>query len=229
MNNRINKSMKRLFPWLDFCCFKELNAELVGELLAALKGDDTLLLHVALVAYKHDLGVVPRVRLDLRHPVEQRKTEIRSEAQSLPVLHAVERLLIGDVVHEDEAHGASVVRRGDGRTHDSSYWLFREGEMASAGLQVFAEKGHSDGLEAADHAGVYDEFTAPPVPRGVGRTVADFFLDGNHSMVSVAVRVVPSPDWFIGVDSLDLCRGNHWIDSIAIEVVLPEVLKLNQL
>ncbi|XP_034234084.1 spondin-2-like isoform X2 [Thrips palmi] len=108
--------------------------------------------------------------------------------------------------------------RNDRRTHDASYWLFREGEMASAGLQAFAEKGHSDSLEAADHEGVYDEFTAPPVPRGVGRTVADFFLDGNHSLVSVAVRVVPSPDWFIGVDSLDLCRGNHWIDSIAIEV-----------
>lgn len=30
--------------------------------------------------------------------------------------------------------------------------------------------------------------------------------------------MVPSPDWFIGVDSLDLCRGNHWIDSIAIDV-----------
>lgn len=56
--------------------------------------------------------------------------------------------------------------------------------MATAGLQAFAEKGHSDSLEAADHAGVYDEFTAPPVPRGVGRTIADFFLDGNHSLAS---------------------------------------------
>lgn len=78
-----------------------------------------------------------------------------------------------------------------GRTHDDSYWLFREDEPASAGLQVFAEKGQSDGLEAADHAGVYDEFTAPPVPRGVGRTVADFFLDGNHSLVSPDERGGP--------------------------------------
>lgn len=105
-----------------------------------------------------------------------------------------------------------------GRSHDASYRLFREGEHASAGFQAFAEKGQSDGLEAAEHAGVYDEFTAPAVARGAGRTMADFFLDGNHSLVSVAARVVPSPDWFIGVDSLDLCRGSHWIDSIAIEV-----------
>lgn len=32
----------------------------------------------------------------------------------LPVLDGVEGLLVGDVVHEDEAHGSSVVGRGDG-------------------------------------------------------------------------------------------------------------------
>lgn len=32
----------------------------------------------------------------------------------LPVLDGVEGLLVGDVVHEDEAHGASVVGCGDG-------------------------------------------------------------------------------------------------------------------
>lgn len=31
-----------------------------------------------------------------------------------PVLHSTEGLLVGDVVHEDEAHGAAVVSRGDG-------------------------------------------------------------------------------------------------------------------
>lgn len=31
-------------------------------------------------------------------------------------------------------------------------------------------------------------------------------------------RIVPSPDWFIGVDSFDLCVNGNWIDSITIEV-----------
>lgn len=31
----------------------------------------------------------------------------------LPVLHSVEGLLIGDVIHEDEAHGSAVVSGGD--------------------------------------------------------------------------------------------------------------------
>lgn len=37
-----------------------------------------------------------------------------SRPQHPPVLHGVERLLVGDVVHEDEAHGSPVVCRGDG-------------------------------------------------------------------------------------------------------------------
>lgn len=31
--------------------------------------------------------------------------------------------------------------------------------------------------------GVYDEFNAPPITSGVGRTEAEFFVDGNHSRV----------------------------------------------
>lgn len=32
----------------------------------------------------------------------------------LPVLDSIEGLLVGDVIHEDKAHGSSVVGRGDG-------------------------------------------------------------------------------------------------------------------
>lgn len=38
----------------------------------------------------------------------------KTDASGSPVLHAVERLLVGDVVHEYEPHGAPVVRRRDG-------------------------------------------------------------------------------------------------------------------
>ncbi|KAG8232108.1 hypothetical protein J437_LFUL011650 [Ladona fulva] len=30
-------------------------------------------------------------------------------------------------------------------------------------------------------------------------------------------RIVPSPDWFIGVDSFDLCVNGNWIDTVTIE------------
>lgn len=42
----------------------------------------------------------------------------------------------------------------------------------------------------------------------------------NILQVSVMARMIPSPDWFIGVDSFDLCVDGNWIDSITIEVCI---------
>lgn len=31
-------------------------------------------------------------------------------------------------------------------------------------------------------------------------------------------KIVPSPDWFVGLDSLNLCENGRFLDSVAIEV-----------
>lgn len=30
------------------------------------------------------------------------------------------------------------------------------------------------------------------------------------------MRIVPSPDWFVGIDSLNLCDGDHWKENISL-------------
>lgn len=107
-----------------------------------------------------------------------------------------------------------------GRSHNKSFVLFRLGTRASSGVKTFAETGRTDVLEeqTQGEGGVYDEFNAPPISTGAGRTEAEFFVDGNHSRVSLMSRIVPSPDWFIGIDSFDLCVNGNWLDSITIEV-----------
>ncbi|XP_021913714.1 uncharacterized protein LOC110826907 [Zootermopsis nevadensis] len=107
-----------------------------------------------------------------------------------------------------------------GRSHNKSFVLFRLGTRASNGVKTFAETGRTDVLEeqTQGEGGVYDEFNAPPISTGSGRTEAEFFVDGNHSRVSLMSRIVPSPDWFIGIDSFDLCVNGNWLDSITIEV-----------
>lgn len=62
---------------------EELDAQLVRQLLAPLGGDHPFVLHVALVADQDHLGIVARVRFDLRYPI----------------LHRIERLLVRDIVH----------------------------------------------------------------------------------------------------------------------------------
>lgn len=32
------------------------------------------------------------------------------------------------------------------------------------------------------------------------------------------MRIVPSPDWFIGIDSLNLCDGDHWKENISLDL-----------
>lgn len=107
-----------------------------------------------------------------------------------------------------------------GRSHDKSYVLWRLGTEATDGVKIFAETGKSDVLDAQTQGegGIYDEFTAPPTPTGAGKTEAEFFVDGNHSRVSLMSRIIPSPDWFIGIDSLSLCEQGGWVDSLTFEV-----------
>ncbi len=31
-------------------------------------------------------------------------------------------------------------------------------------------------------------------------------------------KLVPSPDWFVGLDSLDLCESGRFLDKITVEV-----------
>ena len=39
-----------------------------------------------------------------------------------------------------------------------------------------------------------------------------------RQQVSLASRIVPSPDWFVGLDSFNLCIDGQWVDSVAIKV-----------
>ena len=43
------------------------------------------------------------------------------------------------------------------------------------------------------------------------------------SQVSVVTKIVPSPDWFIGLSSIELCRNGHFIDRYEEEVGTDEM------
>lgn len=95
-----------------------------------------------------------------------------------------------------------------GRSHDGSFNLFSLGKQASTGMKAFAETGRADGLDQrsgnAEGGSVFDEFVLPAILSGGGRSEGKIFVDSNHTMVSLVTRIVPSPDWFIGVDSFQV-------------------------
>lgn len=38
------------------------------------------------------------------------------------------------------------------------------------------------------------------------------------SQLSLIVKVIPSPDWFVGVDSLNLCEGGQWKQEVTFDL-----------
>ncbi|CAK1585641.1 unnamed protein product [Parnassius mnemosyne] len=107
-----------------------------------------------------------------------------------------------------------------GQSHNKSYTLFRIGEVARSSVHNFAQYGKLDNLilEGEEDPRVYDQFSAPPVGSGTGETGNLVFVDGEHTEVSIICRLIPSPDWFIGVDSLDLCVDSSWVDQVVLDL-----------
>uniref|UniRef100_A0A665VZ01 Spondin-2 n=1 Tax=Echeneis naucrates TaxID=173247 RepID=A0A665VZ01_ECHNA len=106
-----------------------------------------------------------------------------------------------------------------GVTHSSDYHMWQRNEFASNGVRDFAEKGEAWTLmkevEAAGERiqSVYGILSAPAVVGGTGQMNTQFEV-----FLSFIVRIVPSPDWFVGVDSIDLCDGDRWKDNVSLEL-----------
>ncbi|XP_037506897.1 spondin-2 [Rhipicephalus sanguineus] len=110
-----------------------------------------------------------------------------------------------------------------GVSHNASVHVWREGRLAGEGLRQFAEHGHVGRLSsqlAQGFGGVLDVFHGPAIAKGSGASSAAFFADARHSKVTAMSRLVPSPDWFVGVDGIELCEGGRWRDLLLVDAQL---------
>ncbi|MCI4379736.1 hypothetical protein PGIGA_G00231670 [Pangasianodon gigas] len=111
-----------------------------------------------------------------------------------------------------------------GVTHSSDYHIWQKNEYASNGVREFSEKGEAWTLikevEAAGERiqSVYGLFSTSAVLGGTGQTSTEFEVYARHNFLSFIMRIVPSPDWFIGIDSLNLCDGDHWKENISLDL-----------
>lgn len=107
-----------------------------------------------------------------------------------------------------------------GRAHSQYFVLWRKGTKASPALKKFVELGQSTLLEKQTQGkgGIVDDFSLPAISSGTGTASATFFLNSWHPKVSMIAKIVPSPDWFVGVDSLDLCKGEKWLEELSVDL-----------
>jgi len=114
-----------------------------------------------------------------------------------------------------------------GCSHGSDYVMWREGTMASAGVKLVAETGGTSTLvtEITNQINAKKAWKLIPPSGDVGpqetRRGIDVEVNAKFSKVSIITMLAPSPDWFIGIDSLDLCDNGTWRESVNVTMLPP--------
>lgn len=63
-----------------------------------------------------------------------------------------------------------------------------------------------DGINAeGDSPNKIHSITGSPMPQGKEISITRAFLDVNHILVTIMARISPSPEWFMGIESIQLC------------------------
>eukprot|EP00117_Sycon_ciliatum_P044951 scpid82019/ scgid4464/ Spondin-2; Differentially expressed in cancerous and non-cancerous lung cells 1; Mindin len=101
-----------------------------------------------------------------------------------------------------------------GASHSPCFTMWREGEKLDAKYPKRQQRG-GFGIHGLDLLQTSDPGNDPVV-----QTVqeASIKLNRYYPLVSAITEIHPSPDWFVGIDSLSLCDGPHWIQQLAIPV-----------
>ena len=109
-----------------------------------------------------------------------------------------------------------------GAAHAADVSLWSVGGAASDGLRDVAERGVADALraevQALGGAAVYAE--GGEVRRSPGTATWTARVSDDRPAVSVVTMIAPSPDWFVGVDGLDLRDGDGWAERVAVDLAV---------
>ncbi|MDK2595771.1 spondin domain-containing protein [Pseudoalteromonas obscura] len=110
-----------------------------------------------------------------------------------------------------------------GLTHNEQGRIFQRETSASAGIASMAETGSktllkneiSDIQNLGNSSYLIDEAGISGNSKSVSMT---FEASQSFPYLSVVSMVAPSPDWFIGIDSLLLFNDNQWVDEQTIQL-----------
>ena len=101
-------------------------------------------------------------------------------------------------------------------THARGSSVYSTGGTASAGMKLMAETGKTSDLETdlaalGSKLGDWAKGSRINAPGSGSVTVT---ASAKHPMLTMVSMIAPSPDWFVGVSGLRLCKNGKWKDSI---------------
>lgn len=120
------------------------------------------------------------------------------------------------------AHWSNLV----GATHNSNISFWELNALATPGIEDMAERGVNDNLfdevNTAILANNADQWLEQPFnpnnENGIA-TLMNVQVSEDFPLLTLTSMIAPSPDWFIGVNSLTLLDGtDNWINSIVMDM-----------
>ncbi|PIK56177.1 putative spondin-2-like [Apostichopus japonicus] len=101
-----------------------------------------------------------------------------------------------------------------GTVHNDEYTMWEEGRVVSRDFRYFVNEDVTSKLvnSIKRSPDANTAFLANKIKDGMGKTSKTFTATRDFHLLSFAVHLIPSPDWFVGTSKLDLCQGSSWLD-----------------
>ncbi|CAK5038107.1 unnamed protein product [Meloidogyne enterolobii] len=111
-----------------------------------------------------------------------------------------------------------------GASHSKNYSFWRYGEIATDGVKEIAEwgntyKGESEMRGNASEIRTILKMKGLWYPEVQGKSTGHFHVNRYHHLLSLVSMFGPSPDWCVGVSSINLCLSDcSWVDERAFDL-----------
>lgn len=110
-----------------------------------------------------------------------------------------------------------------GGTHNGMVQFWQPGTLATNGIEVMAETGNPNPLrsevQSAIAAGNAGEVIQGPGLNSPGVVNTTFTATDDFHYMTVVTMIAPSPDWFVGTQSLNLKPNGEWIHSVTVPLL----------
>lgn len=95
-----------------------------------------------------------------------------------------------------------------GITHNENFTMFKVGKLATNELIEFCKSAKSESWENEENNEdqIFDEFIISKLDNPIDKVEARLFVQSNYSSISMVTKLIPSPDWFIGIESLQVSK-----------------------
>ena len=104
-----------------------------------------------------------------------------------------------------------------GASHNDKVTFWEDGDLASPGIKNMAETGSKQPLTQEIGTAIFSKnafrlISGGGIETSPGSITLDFIVSENYPRVTLVTMIAPSPDWFVGVDSLNLYENGSFVD-----------------